>query len=159
MRAYSNYMINAMIVCVIIQMFNACTLFGQSDNNLMRVFMTSYVSEDKESCDSIIAYHSISSLINSNDIVDCLSSYFDINPNVVFEDLDNYINLYEGILLLAGYTYNEYDDLVTKTVYFNRYGYIIPYDIAILQLTNNLDRVKVLRDDIYQRVFDYDIED
>jgi len=158
MKDYNNYMVNALIVCVIILLLNACTVFGQRDNNLMEVQVSIKVpEEDLGQYDTIIAYHNLEALAESNDLVECLAVFSDIKPEVVVKELSSFIKAYIETIEFTGYNYAEGEDLVYKTVYFNKYGYIIPYECAVAQLKGN--ETKVMRDDEYQRVFHYDIKD
>lgn len=157
---YDNYMVNAVIVAVIVLLMNACTVFGQRDNNLMEVQVSTYFSkEDLEQYDTIIAYHNLEALAKSKDLVECLSVLFDAKIDSVKNKLNVYIETYEGSFQVAGYDYVSGEDIISKTVYFNKYGYIIPYICAVAQLQGNGTDVKIMRDDEYQRVLHYDIKD
>lgn len=160
MEKYNNYMVNAVIVCVIILMMNACTVFGQRDNNLMEVQVSiSVPEEDLGQYDTIIAYHNLEALAKSKDLVECLAVFSDIKPEVVVKELSSFIKAYVETIEFTGYTYTAGEDLVYKPVYFNKYGYIIPYECAVAQLQGNGTNVKIMRDDEYQRVHHYEIED
>lgn len=158
MEKYNNYMLNAIIVCVIILLFNASSLFGQRDNNLMEVTVSIEVQEE-EQYDTIIAYYNLESIAKSNDLIVCFAVLFDVKEEIIKNKLSDYIEIYLATADVAGYPYKEGEDIVYKTVYFNKYGYIVPYECAISQLKGNESDVKVLRDDEYQRVHHYDIED
>lgn len=160
MEKYNNYMMNAVIVCVIILLLNACTVFGQRDNNLMPVQVSIEVpEEDLGQYDTIIAYHNLEALAKSNDLVECLAVFSDIKPEVVVKELSSFIKAYVETIEFTGYKYTFGEDLVYKSVYFNKYGYIIPYECAVAQLQGNGTNVKIMRDDEYQRVHHYEIED
>jgi hypothetical protein len=138
-------------------LFLSCAIYCQN-NNWMPVQMQ-LSSEDAEQFDTIVAYHSLSSLTNSKDIVECLSHLYDVKPEIVQQELNDYITLYEETYQVAGYSFTMNEDIVNKTVYFNKYGYIIPYECAVAQLKGNSTDVKIMRDDKYQRVHHYEIED
>lgn len=154
MKDYNDYMVVAILVCVIILLMNASTVFGQNDNNLMEVFVS---IPNNEQTDTKIAYHSLSALTDSDDVVECLATFNDIKPDVVVHNITKYIEQYIMTIEFAGYKYTAGEDVVYKTVYFNKYGYIIPYECAVAQLQGN--ETNVLRDDEYQRVYHYDIKD
>lgn len=116
-------------------------------------------SEDTEQFDQTIAYHSLGALAKSNDLVECLSVFNDIKQDTVRLYINDYVTAYEETYQVAGYSFTMNEDIVNKTVYFNRYGYIIPYECAVAQLKGNGTNVKIMRDDEYQRVFHYEIED
>lgn len=149
-------MVNAIIISVIILLLNASTVFGQKDNNLMEVTVSIEVPDDGQ-FDQAIAHHSLEALTSSNDLVECLSTFYDTKPDIILKDLSVYIQGYIQTILFAGYTHTPGEDLVYKTVYFNKHGYIIPYECAVAQLKGN--GTKVMRDDEYQRVYHYEIED
>ena len=160
MEKYNNYMMNAVIVCVIILLLNACTVFGQRDNNLMEVHVSlSVPEEDLEQYDTIIAYYNLESLAKSNDLVKCFAVLYDVKEEIVQKELSDYIEIYLATADVAGYPETEDRHIIYKTVYFNKHGYIIPYKCAISQLKGNESDVKVLREDEYQRVYHYEIED
>jgi hypothetical protein len=157
---YDNYMVNAIIIAVIVLLMNACTVFGQRDNNLMEVQVSIAVpEEDLGQYDTIIAYHNLESLAKSKDLVECLAVFSDIKPEIVVRDLSSFVQAYIETIEFTGYKYTSGEDLVYKPVYFNKYGYIVPYECAVAQLKGNNTNVKVMRDDEYQRVYHYDIED
>jgi hypothetical protein len=160
MKDYNNYMVNAVIVCVIILLMNACTLFGQKDNNLMEVTVSlSAPQEDLMQYDTVIAYNNLERLTGTNDLVECLSIFNDIKPSIVTKNLSVYIQTYIQTIEFAGYKHTEGEDIVYKTVYFNKYGYIVPYECAVAQLKGNGTDVKILNDNRYHRVYDHDIKD
>lgn len=153
-------MMNAVIVCVIILMLNACTVFGQRDNNLMEVTVSlSVPEEDLEQYDTVVAHHNLQSLTRSNDVVKCLSVLNDVKQDTIAKYLNDYITAYIETFQLCGYEFVEGEDIVYKTVYFNKYGYLVPYECAVAQLKGNSTNVKIMRDDEYQRVHHYEIED
>jgi hypothetical protein len=160
MEKYNNYMVNAVIVCVIILLLNACTLFGQNNNDLMEVHVSiSVPEEDLEQYDTVVAYYNLESLAKSNDLVKCFAVLYDVKEEIVQKELSDYIEIYLATTDVAGYPLKEGEDIVYKTVYFNKYGYMVPYRCAISQLKGNESDVKVLREDEYQRVHHYEIED
>ena len=156
----NNYMVNFIIIAVTILLFNASTLFGQRDNNLMEVHVSiSVPEEDLEQYDTIIAYYNLESLAKSNDLVKCFAVLYDVKEEIVQKELSDYIEIYLATIDVAGYTYTAGEDIVYKAVYFNKNGYIIPYSCAITQIQSNIINFKIMRDDEYQRVFHYEIED
>lgn len=151
---------SAVIVCVIIQLLNACTAFGQRDNNLIEVFESIQVfDDDLGQYDTVVAHYNLQSLTKSNNIVECLSILNDVKQDIITKYLNDYITAYIETFQLCGYEFVEGEDIVYKTVYFNKHGYVVPYKCAVAQLKGNSTNVKVLRDDEYQRVFDYNIKD
>jgi len=156
MKDYNNYMINAVIVCVIILLLNACAVFGQRNNDLIEVHVSIEVPDDGQ-FDQSIAHHSLEALTRSNDLVECLSVMYDTKPEIVLKDLSVYIQTYIQTIEFAGYKYTSGEDIVYKTVYFNKHGYIVPYECAIAQLKGN--ETKVMRDDEYQRVNHHEIDE
>lgn len=151
-------MVNAIIIAVIILLLNSSTLFGQRNNDLMEVTVSIEVPDDGQ-FDQAIAHYSLEALTSSNDLVECLSVMYDTKTEIVLKDLSVYIQGYIQTILFAGYKYTAGEDLVYKTVYFNKHGYIIPYECAVAQLKGNSTNVKIMRDDEYQRVHHYEIED
>ena len=147
-------MVNSVIVVFIILLMNSCDVLRKRDNNLMEVQVSTYLysKEELEQYDTIIAYHNLESLTKSKDLVECLSVLFDAKIDSVKKDLSDYIEIYEGSYRFAGYEYISGEDIISKTVYFNKYGYIIPYKYAVAQLKGNGTDVKIMRDDKYQRV-------
>lgn len=159
-KNYSNHMVNAVIVAVILLLMNACTAFGQRDNNLMEVQVSIAVpEEDLGQYDTIIAYHNLEALAKSKDLVECLAVFSDIKPEIVVRDLSSFIQAYVETIEFTGYKYTSGEDLVYKTVYFNKYGYIIPYECAVAQLKGNSTDVNVIGEDEYHRVYHYEITD
>lgn len=132
--------------------------YGQSNRDLMEVTVSIEVPDDGQ-FDQAIAHHSLEALTSSNDLVECLSVMYDTKPEIVLKDLSVYIQTYIQTIEFAGYTYKSGEDVIYKTVYFNKHGYIIPYECAIAQLKGNGTDVKIMRDDEYQRVHHYEIED
>ncbi len=132
------------------------TAFAQYDNNLMEVHVSIEVPND-EQLDQAIAHHSLEVLTKSNDLVECLSVMYDTKPEIVLKDLSVYIQTYIQTIEFAGYKYTSGEDIVYKTVYFNKHGYIVPYECAIAQLKGN--ETKVMRDDEYQRVNHHEIDE
>lgn len=160
MEKYNNYMMNAVIVCVIILMMNACTLFGQRDNNLMEVTVSlSVPEEDLEQYDTVVSHNNLQSLTKSNDIVECLSILNDVKQDTISKYLNDYITAYIETFQLCGYEFVEGEDIVYKTVYFNKYGYVVPYECAIAQLKGNNTNIIILRDDWDQRVYHHEIDE
>ena len=145
-------------VLFVVMVFFTVKSYGQSNNDLMEVTVSIDVpEEDLGQYDTVIAYHNLEALAESNDLVECLAVFSDIKPEVVVKELSSFIKAYIETIEFTGYTYTAGEDLVYKPVYFNKHGYIIPYECAVAQLKGN--GTKVLRDDEYQRVYDHDIQD
>jgi hypothetical protein len=128
---------------------------------LVLLFISSFAfgqAEDSLQYNQQIRYSSLADLCDCTSYVEAFAVLYDVKPSIVKADINNHAINYIETITFCGYTYDPTDAIIDKTVYFNKHGYIIPYDIAISQLTKNLDRVRVLRDDKYQRVFDYEIE-
>jgi hypothetical protein len=102
---------------------------------------------DLEQYDTIIAYYNLESLAKSNDLVKCFAVLYDVKEDTVQKELSDYIEIYVATTEVAGYPYTEGEDIVYKTVYFNKYGYMIHYKCAITQLKGNESDVKILRDE------------
>jgi hypothetical protein len=156
MTLHDIYVGITIVILLVIMVFFTVKSYGQSNNDLMQVTVSIEVPDDGQ-FDQDIAHHSIEALTNSNDIVECLATLYDTKPEIILKDLSVYIQTYIQTIEFAGYTYKAGEDIVYKTVYFNKHGYIIPYECAVAQLKGN--ETKVMRDDEYQRVYHYNIED
>jgi hypothetical protein len=129
---------------------------------LVLLFLSSFVfgqAEDPEQFDQQIRYNSLADLCGCTSYAEALSTLYDVKPNDVLSDMKNYVTDYVITFQLAGYTYDPTEDILNKKVYFNKSGYIIPYDCVLNMLTGSNTDVKIMRDDEYQRVHHYEIED
>lgn len=156
MTLHDIYVGITIVILLLVMVFFTVKSYGQSNKDLMQVTVSIEVPDNGQ-FDQVIAHHSIEALTSSNDIVECLSTLYDTKPEIILKDLSVYIQTYIQTIEFAGYTYTTGEDLVYKTVYFNKYGYIIPYECAVAQLKGN--ETKVMRDDEYQRVHHYEIKD
>lgn len=146
------------IILLGVLLFFTKDTYGQNNNDLMQVTMSIEVPDNAQ-FDTVVAYNNLEALTSSNDIVECLAVLNDINSDTISKHLDDYITAYIETFQLCGYDFVEGEDLVYKTVYFNKHGYFIPYECAVAQLQDSNTNVKVLRDDEYQRVYHHEIQD
>jgi hypothetical protein len=129
---------------------------------LVLLFVTSFAfgqAEDPEQFDQQIRYSSLADLCDCTSYAEALSTLYDVRPSDVLNDMKNYVNDYIITFQLAGYSYEPDEDVLNKKVYFNKSGYVIPYDCVLNIINGNKTDVKIMRDDEYQRVHHYDIKD
>jgi hypothetical protein len=91
--------------------------------------------------------------------VEALAVLNDVKPSVVKANINLYVVNYIETIKFAGYSYDPTESILEKKVYFNKSGYIIPYDCVLTMLTGSKTDVKVVGDDEYHRVYHYDIKD
>ena len=116
-------------------------------------------AEDSSQYDQKIRYNSLADLCGCASYVEALSILYDVKPSDVLRDIKNYVNDYIITFQLAGYTYDPTESILEKKVYFNKSGYIIPYDCVQDIIKGTKTDVKIIRDDEYQRVHHYEIKD
>jgi hypothetical protein len=129
---------------------------------LVLLFISSFSfgqAEDPEQYDQQIKYNSLADLCGCTSYVEALAVLNDIKPSVVKADINLYVVNYIETIKFAGYNYDPNEDILNKKVYFNKSGYIIPYDCVLSMLTGNKTDVKVVGDDEYHRVYHYEITD
>ncbi len=129
---------------------------------LVLLFISSFAfgqSEDLKQYDQQIRYNSLADLCDCISYAEALSVLYDVKPSDVTNDMKNYVTDYVITFQLAGYSYDPTEDILNKKVYFNKSGYIIPYDCVLTMINGNKTDVKIMRDDEYQRVHHYEIED
>ena len=129
---------------------------------LVLLFISSFAfgqAEDPEQYDQQIRYNSLSDLCGCTSYVEALAVLNDVKPSVVKADINLYVVSYIETIKFAGYSYDPTESILEKKVYFNKSGYIIPYDCVLNMLTGNKTNVKVVGDDEYHRVYHYDIKD
>lgn len=129
---------------------------------LSLLFISSFAfgqAEDPEQYDQQIRYNSLADLCGCTSYVEALAVLNDVKPSVVKADINMYVISYIELITFCGYTYDPTESILNKKVYFNKSGYIIPYDCVLTMLTGNKTDVKVVGDDEYHRVHHYEITD
>lgn len=126
---------------------------------LLSSFAFGQASEDSSQYDLQVRYNSLADLCGCTSYSDALSMLYDVQPSDVTNDMKNYINDYIITFQIAGYTYDPTESILEKKVYFNKSGFIIPYDCVLSMINGNKTDVKVIGDDEYHRVYHYNITD
>ena len=109
---------------------------------LMSSFAFGQTEEDPEQYDQQIKYSSLSELCDCTSYVEALSTLFDLQHDFVRKEIKNLTTVFVETVKLSGYEYKPGDDLLNKKIYFNKSGYIIPYDCVLNTIKGNKTSVK-----------------
>jgi hypothetical protein len=113
---------------------------------LLSSFAFGQASEDSSQYDLQVRYNSLADLCGCTSYSDALSMLYDVQPSDVTNDMKNYINDYIITFQIAGYTYDPTESILEKKVYFNKSGFIIPYDCVLSMLEGTKTDVRVITD-------------
>jgi len=116
---------------------------------LVLLFLSSFAfgqAEDPEQFDQQIRYNSLADLCGCTSYVEALAVLNDVKPSVVKADINMYVINYIELITFCGYTYDPTEDILNKKVYFNKSGYIIPYDCVLSMINGNKTDVRVTKE-------------